>query len=134
MLASLGTALAAESHGTMTAAIYPDVSRSECGLEKPRPPKGKCQLKARQVISVHDTIYFVCKNRATLVQREPVNSYLGQQINISDKQPKDLDKRDAYLASRNLVDPARGDRYWSSIKPCEQKEIRFFAYCSVTRG
>ncbi len=38
MLASLGTALAAESHGTMTAAIYPDVSRSECGLEKPRPP------------------------------------------------------------------------------------------------
>ena len=47
MLASLGTALAAESHGTMTAAIYPDVSRSECGLEKPRPPKGKCQLKAR---------------------------------------------------------------------------------------
>ena len=36
--------------------------------------------------------------------------------------------------TRNPVDPAGGYRYWSSIKPCESREIRFSAYRSVTRG
>ena len=80
MLASLGTALAAEFFGTMTAAIYPDASRSTQVLRNhalPRivPPQGQ------RVISVHDTIFLYCVQELeqTLVQREPVNFILGQQ-------------------------------------------------------
>ncbi len=36
--------------------------------------------------------------------------------------------------NRNPVDPAGGDRYWNSIKPCESRAIMGSAYCSVTRG
>ena len=40
---------------------------------------------------------------------------LGQRINC------DNNSRDQN--TRNLVDPARGDRFWSSIKPCESRAL-----------
>ena len=41
MLALYGTALAAESFGTMTAAIYPRrTAEAYSGFEKPHPPQG----------------------------------------------------------------------------------------------
>ena len=105
LLALCGTALAAEPLGVMTAAIT-----AQRDAEAYAVSRTLLRELARGQVGDPCTMY--------IVQGASVQTTSSPKTNFSDVVIVPRIENE-----RNLVDPARGDRYWSSIKPCESRAL-----------